>query len=203
MIYQIKSPEKNTRLRQYLKKLTPKRFIILITLLIISIVIFNRLLLNKSSQKSNNLVKVADAINTTESETKPNTPINKDFSISVDTTKGKIILKYDLESAELTDNIVLKGQSATAVKGRLFLILNLKITNLSPQGVYLNTRDYVRLSANDTDWLAPEIYNDPVEIQAISTKQTRIGFPVDAKLSSFKLQIGEINAKKEIIPITI
>ena len=67
----------------------------------------------------------------------------------------------------------------------------------------MNTKDYVRLSINGTDkeLLAPEIHNDPVVIQAISTKSTRVGFPLSASDKKLKLFIGEINGNKTQIEL--
>jgi hypothetical protein len=128
------------------------------------------------------------------------TDINKDFFFN---TKGTPSYKvgYTIQSAELDDQIILNGQKANAVQGRNFLILNLKITNNNNQGLQLNTRDYTRVSTTETDWLAPDIYNDPVEVQAISTKYTRVGFPVNQSDKSFKLQVGEISGDKTTIDI--
>ena len=118
--------------------------------------------------------------------------------------KGKEIskVKFLVENAELRDEIVVKGQKATSVKGRTFFIVNIKITNEHNSAIQINTRDYMRLSLGDSnEWFAPDIHNDPVEVQAISTKPTRIGFPIDDVRSKFKVQVGEIKENKEVIEL--
>lgn len=135
---------------------------------------------------------------------KTTSAINKEFSFAIKETTGKEIgkIKYLLDNAELRDEIIVKGQRATAVKGRIFLILNLKLTNEASKGVELKTRDFVRISTNNgQEWLAPDIHNDPVEIQAISAKYTRIGLPVNETDKKFKIQIGEINGQKQIFDL--
>lgn len=131
------------------------------------------------------------------------TNINKEFSFPLKDSKGKEIsnFKYMLEKAELRDEIIVKGKKATAVKGRVFLILTLKITNEYTQSIEVNTKDYVRLSVNGNrdEWLAPDIHNDPVKVQAISTKYTRVGFPINESDKDLVLRVGEINGEKEEI----
>lgn len=133
--------------------------------------------------------------------------INKTFSFPLKDGAGKTVstIKYTIEAAEMRDEIIVKGQRATSVKGRTFLILPIKITNSYNQSVQINARDYVRLIVNNNtnEKLAPDIHNDPVEVQAISTKQTRVGFPIDDTVSSLVLQVGEINGDKQDITLTL
>lgn len=132
--------------------------------------------------------------------------LNKEFRFPLKDSGGKEIskLKYFIQTVELRDEIIIKGQKATAVRGRAFLILNLKITNDYNRSVQINARDYIRLSVNNSsEKLAPDIHNDPVEIQAISTKITRLGFPVNETDKNLTLQIGEIDGKKELIKLNL
>lgn len=111
-------------------------------------------------------------------------------------------LIFMIESAELRKQILVKGQPQTAAPGRLFLIFNLKLTNSLDKGLNINTRDYVRLSINgSSEKLAPDIHNDPVEVQAISTKYTRLGFPVSETDKQFTIQLGDIKGEKVEIPL--
>lgn len=111
-------------------------------------------------------------------------------------------MNYTIESVELQKEIVIKGQKGRAVPGRAFLVANLKLANDSNQPVKLNSRDYIRLTVQgEQEQRAPDIHNDPIEVQAISTKYTRVGFPVDENLKSFTLRIGEITGQK--VPIEV
>lgn len=140
-------------------------------------------------------VKVEDA--------KATKKLNKDFAFPLRDEKGDEVskIKYVIESAELRDEIIVKGQRATALEGRDFLVINLKITNDFKKSVALNTRDYIRLSANsnDKELLAPEIHNDPVEIQAQSTKYTRLAFAINESDKNLKLRIGEIDKENKTV----
>lgn len=132
--------------------------------------------------------------------------VNKEFTFPVGTVDTKSVnMKFSILEASLNNQIVVQGQNATAVKGRTFLIITIKISNELNQSLQINTRDYVRLSVNgdENTLLAPDIHNDPVEVQAISTKFTRVGFPVNTSDKSFVLQIGEIKGEKQKIPLNL
>lgn len=132
--------------------------------------------------------------------------INKEFQFPLKDQTGKEVsqLKMHLENAELRNEIIVKGKRATAVTGRTFLIVTLKITNDFDRPVTINARDYFRLTINNsTERLAPDIHNDPVEVQAISTKYTRVGFPINDTDKNLMLQVGEISGRKETIKLNL
>ena len=117
---------------------------------------------------------------------------------------GNNKFSYIIESVELQDEIILKGQVASAIKGKAFLIINLKIRNNNKVAFEINTRDFIRLTVNNTnDKLAADIHNDPVLVQAISTKPTRLGFPIKDTDRQLTLYIGEIQGKKKTINLNL
>lgn len=133
--------------------------------------------------------------------------LDRKFDFPLKDEKGKEVgsFEYVIESVSLQKQIIVQGQRATAVNNRVFLILNLKITNNLKQMIQLNTRDYMRLvvKSNVSEQLAPDIHNDPVEVQAISTKYTRVGIAldeVDAK-KTIQLKVGEIDGEKQNIDL--
>lgn len=143
---------------------------------------------------------------TASADVKTNMDINKDYTFTVKSSENKDVpVKFTVQNAETRDIIIIKGTQATAAKGRTFLLVNLKINNDKDKSVFLNTRDYIRLSVNGsaTEWLAPDIHNDPVEVQAISTKLTRVGFAINETDKNLSLQIGEINGKKDTIKLNL
>ncbi len=149
---------------------------------------------------------VAGANTTTNNNDVKTTEINRNFTFPLKDSKGAKTgdFTYIIQSAELRHHIVVKGQPASAVTGRVFLIVNIKIINSLNQGLQINSRDYVRISVNnDTkNWFAADIHSDPVEAQAISTTPTRIGIAVNETDKDLKLQVGEIAGKKTIIPVS-
>ena len=132
--------------------------------------------------------------------------LNKKFEFPLKNEGGAEVAKisYVLESANLQDAFIYQGKMATAVRGRTFLILNLKITNPYIKTIEINAKDYIRIKVNNNDeQLAPDIHNDPVEIQADSTKYTRIGLPINDTDKNITLLVGEIDGKKETIRLDL
>lgn len=130
--------------------------------------------------------------------------LNKSFAFPIlndeDKEVGKI--QYTVEKVALRDEFVINGQKASALEGRAFLILSLKMKNDTENTVSINTRDFVRLKIKGSDEiLAPTIHNDPVDVQAISSLPTQLGFPITDDVRSFTLQIGEISGKKETVEV--
>ncbi len=131
-------------------------------------------------------------------------PVEREFSFKVYDQNKQLSdpVRYIITSAQLTKQIIIKGQKANAVSGRMFLILNLKLVNDFDKSLFLNTRNYIRIQPLGTqDNLAPEIHNDTVEAQPLSTKLTRIGLPVDERIKEFTLFVGELEGGKEAINI--
>ncbi len=148
---------------------------------------------NSSGTEKKEVLKSANAIK----------DIQKEFSISLLDEKGKEIngVTMRLENVELREEIIVQGQKASSLPGRAFLVVNMKIVNSLSQAIEVNTKDYLRLEMKENEWLAPDIHNDPVLVQAISTKPTRVAFPVDSNLNRFALQVGEIKKDKEKLEI--
>lgn len=187
--------------RSFLRPQNALKIIVpLVILLVLGFSIFS--LFNNSG---GNVAGVGDSKNLEVKEPIEEITLNKKLNFPLKDNNGKEIGKfeYTLQTAELTDEIILQGSRATAVKGRQFLIVNLKLVNSLDQGIEINSRDYIRLivDGNTKELLAPEIHNDPVEAQAISTKYTRVGFPINTTDKNLVLQVGQINGAKQTIKL--
>lgn len=184
--------------RVFVKRNLPMGIFALIVLVGLTGLIFGlyKVITNNKDTKSTQ-IEVAPA--------KATTSLNKEFTFPLKNEKGNEVskIKYVVESAELRNEIIVKGQRAKSIKGRIFLILNLKIVNDFKQKIEIQTADYVRLSINDNKevWLAPDTHSDPVAIQAISTKYTKIGFAVNESNKDLILRIGEINGEKQELSV--
>lgn len=112
-------------------------------------------------------------------------------------------LQMEIQKAELRDEVIIQGKRANTVTGRTFLILTLKISNANNTSLSINTRNFIRLSVNgnENEWLAPEIHNDPVEVQAMSTKYTRLGFALNETDTALVLRAGKLEGEKLTIPL--
>jgi hypothetical protein len=173
----------------------------LITVAIVAVIAYfiNSSLISPNSSSLESNTNAGDISKPSSSQT-----LNRQFSFPLKDGDGVEIsrFKYEIQNIEKRKEIIIKGQKATAVQDRTFLIVNLKITNDYNKSIQINAKDFVRLIIGKSkEKLAPDIHNDPVEIQAISTKYTRIGFPVNETDSDLSLQIGEITGDKKIVKL--
>lgn len=193
MIYRILDFGKNIH-RLKFKKLVLLGVAIIVALLVIFTL--KNILANQGNQTADSRVSLREA--------KAKVDINKNFSFPLKDQKGEEVsrIEYSIIDAQLQDQIVSKGKSYTTVKGRTILVLNIKITNQYDKSIEINTRDYIRLVVGDSkELLAADIHNDSVMIQAISTKYTRLGFPIYDSDKNLKILVGEIGTKKEEVAI--
>lgn len=132
--------------------------------------------------------------------------INKSLSFPLLDSNGIVVSKisYKVVSAELRDQIIVKGQPVMPIAGKTFLVINLELTNSYDKSVQINTRDYIRIVKNNSsEHLAADINNDPVEVQAISTVQTRLALAIDTTDKSLVMEVGEISGPKTKIPLKL
>lgn len=190
--------------RKFFKNNKYLPFIVVIVLVSIVAVLAVRNVMPSGSSGGQSLLATDKRINVDKPTAQQ--ALNKSFSFPLRDAQGKQVsqLKYEIQNVELRDEIIVKGQRATSVKGRTFLILNLKITNNFDKSIQLNSKDYIRLIVGSSpEKLAADIHNDPVDVQAISTKYTRLGFPINDDEKSLTLQVGEISGQKETVTLNL
>jgi hypothetical protein len=166
-----------------------------------AVVLVGKMLTNT---RANNATGVTSGEKVSLSKPLATSSVNQTFEFPLLDQDGSEVsrIQYALETAELRDEIIVKGQRARAVNGKAFLTITLKITNSYEQGIDINSRDYVRLSvAGSSELKAPSIHNDPVEVQAISTKESRVGFTVEEGQKQFTIYIGEIKGEKQVVEL--
>jgi len=138
--------------------------------------------------------------------------VGREFSFPVRDSEDNIVghLKLKIEEAELRDELIINGEVARSVKGRTFLIINLKVTNDLDRALRsVPLLSYLRLSVNGAEGerAAPGIHSLGEErvlrVDPISTKETRVGFPVNETDRDFVLFVGEVNGEKERLELDL
>jgi len=189
------------RMQRFFKN-SPKALLILVVIIVLALTFF--LIKGFVDGTSHNNPLTDDRVEISKPLAKQD--INKTFDFPLKDAKGKEVskLSWTIQTVELRNEIIVKGQRARSVKGRVFLVVNIKITNNYTQAVAVNSRDYLRFIINNSsEKLAADIHNDPVDVQAISTKYTRLALPINETDKNITLQIGEILGEKEMIKLNL
>lgn len=138
------------------------------------------------------------------SDAKSQETLNKKLQFPIRDGNGKEVTKitFLVQNAELRDQIVVKGRPANAIDRRIFLILNLKLTNDYTKTISLNTRDFIRITVNGSnEKMAFDIHNDPVEVLAGSVKLTRLAMAINTTDKDITLYVGEVSGSKQTIKL--
>jgi len=141
--------------------------VIAIVVILGIIVLVNTTVGKSNAQSSNTAVKKNQVVQPIADQI-----INRVFQFSVKDKTGKVITNFDYKiiDAQLINEVIINGQKYNPIAGKVFLVINLEITNNFTQTITIQPRDYVRILMNhSSEKLAPDIYNDPVDVQAIST----------------------------------
>ena len=112
-------------------------------------------------------------------------------------------IEVKITEVEITDQVVVQDKTYTSQNEKIFLIVNLEMKNESTKGLNIFPGDLLRLIVDDNEEkkYAPDLHNNFVLISPISTKTDRVGFVLNQEFSNLKLQIGELEGKKEIIEV--
>lgn len=198
------TPQSTNRISRFSGKFTISKLVVPAAVVIAIILLVGFFALRKSTQSGSAALTSSNKV--VLPKPKASQTLNKDYTFSLKEASGKTVsnFKYTIESIEKRDEIIVKGKRAVAVAGRTFLIVNVKIRNDYKSTVSINARDYIRLTVNNSsDKLAADIHNDPVEVQSDSTKQTRLGFPINETDKNLTLLVGELDGKKDTIKLNL
>lgn len=130
--------------------------------------------------------------------------VNQSFEFAAKDEKGNLTdkkVKMTLMTAEQTNEILVKGKKLKAKSDKMFTIVLLEIENPHQERLTLTPYDLMRLIDSQGKTFAPDVHNAIVTLQPISTKRDRVGFLLDSKEKSIKLQIGEITGDKKVIQV--
>lgn len=112
-------------------------------------------------------------------------------------------LELKITELEKTDQVVVQDKTYTAQNDKIFLIVNLEIKNDTAKNLNIFPGELVRLIIDEQEEkkFAPDLHNNYVLVSPDSTKVDRVGFVINQNFKSLKLQIGELEEKKEFIEI--
>ncbi|MBI2617196.1 hypothetical protein HYW55_03630 [Candidatus Gottesmanbacteria bacterium] len=135
-------------------------------------------------------------------------PVNRSFEFTALNNQGKPVIqkiKVTATTVEKTNQVLVKDQTFVAKNNKTFLILQLDLKNDATIPLNILPGDLVRLTVNgdEENKFAPDLHNNLVYVAAISTKPDRIGFVIPQDAKEFKLYVGELDGKKEEIPIKL
>lgn len=185
------------------KKINLSKLAIPLAAIVILLIIIGFFALRKSQQSKTVISSSGKVVLPSPSASQT---LGKSFMFSLKDGTGKEVskFKYEIGSVEKRDEIIVKGKRAMAVDGRTFLVLNIKIKNDFNRTISINAKDYIRVTVNNTsDKFAPDINNDPVEVQPDSTKSTRLALPINDSDKNLTILVGELNGKKETITLNL
>lgn len=159
------------------------------TAVIIVIVAFSFLFFNRGTEE------VVD---------KPTVKIGKSYELIARTkekqkTTGRFTLT--ITDAQFADSILVQGKRARPVKGKLFLIVNMEITNPHKVSLYAFPVDLFRFIREDGQKFAPSVHQGTVLVRPEATKKNNVAFVVLPSDKKFKIEVGGINESKETLEI--
>ena len=153
------------------------------------------------------LIKQKDAEPTSSEQAFQHRTLNLDrvfeFKGLDDRGRKRTDIEVKITEVEITDQVVVQDKTYTAQNEKQFLIVNLELKNDATTGLNIFPGDLLRLIVDDNEEkkYAPDLHNNFVLISPISTKVDRVGFVLNEEFSNLKLQIGELEGKKEVIEI--
>lgn len=131
--------------------------------------------------------------------------LNKKIEIPIRSSSGAATgekLVVNLTTIDRAKKILIQGKPATARDGKMFIILNLEIDNVTRNQLTVRPVDFIRF-VNEGKSFAPDVHNDAVKVEPVSIKRTRVGFVTDESQKDYKFLIGEISGDKQTIEVTI
>lgn len=116
------------------------------------------------------------------------------------TQQPKGTIEMSIPRARKLSQVQVKGEPIDAPENKVFLALDLELSNSGQEALGFFSRDYFRLLKNGKPY-APQFYNRGVGIAPVSVKNDRIAFLVEKDEKIFQIQVGELNGEKEILEL--
>ncbi len=170
------------------------------SLLMASFVLLIGILVVIINAKSSNSSSIAGVSTTNGSGS--STQISQSYTFNARDNQGRLLdkktIKMTIQSAQLQKQILIQGQPATARTGKTFLIFSIDLENTYTDRAYLPVNQLIRWQ-DGNKLRAPDVHNDLVLIDPISTKSTRVGYLVNDNQHEFTIKVGEVDGPKQTI----
>lgn len=130
--------------------------------------------------------------------------IQRTFSIPAQNDQEQTVnknLTVKVTDVQRQKRVLVKGSWVKAREGKVFLTMNLDVTNDVRATLYGSPVDWVRLASADDKKLAPTVHQGLIEVRPQSTKETNVGFVVDENATSFKVEIGRVWGLEDTIDV--
>ncbi|NTV30487.1 DUF4352 domain-containing protein [candidate division WWE3 bacterium] len=130
--------------------------------------------------------------------------LNKEYNFIARDAQGYFTdanINLKITTVQKQEEVLVKGNRATARNGKAFLIFEVSLKNDSNQVLYLNPLDLVRLVESDGGKVAPQVHQGNVEVRPQSTKKSNFGFIVEHDAKDFAIQIGELDGNKDNLSV--
>jgi hypothetical protein len=180
------------------------KILLLFIILVIPVFLLRAQILNLLLSKTNKVSKPAVQGEKTQVTSQIIT-LGKKFSFPGldDTGKKKGKIDFKITTVEKTNQVIVQDKTYTAKNDKTFLIVNLELKNDTTNRLNIFPGDMIRLvvDGQEEKKFAPDLHNNYVLVAPISTKIERVGFVIDAAATNLKLQVGELEGDKEMLPV--
>ncbi len=133
-------------------------------------------------------------------------PLKQNFEVVAKTKDGKNTNgKFQVEviSAHRAESLLIQGQKVIARNKKVFLVVNMEISNSYKVALYNQPVDSFRLIGSDGKRYAPTAHQGNVEVRPESTKTSNVGFIVPLDQKKFKVEVGDLNSDKVILEFSL
>ncbi len=133
-------------------------------------------------------------------------PLSQNFQVVAKTQDGKTTngkLQIQVTGAQKATSMLVQGQNVIVKNNKVFLIVNMEITNSYLVPLYTYPVDSFRLVAADGKKFAPTTHQGNVEIRPESTKTSTAGFVVPQDQKRFKVEVGDLTSNRVILEFSL
>lgn len=133
-------------------------------------------------------------------------PLKQNFEVVAKTKDGKNTngkFQVEVTSANKAESLLIQGQRVIARNNKIFLVVNMEISNSYKVALYNQPVDSFRLIGDDGKKYAPTAHQGNVEIRPQSTKTSNVGFVVPKDQKKFKVEVGDLNSDKVILEFSL